>query len=103
MAQLFEQNQPAAAANVFDQTQLVFPNHLQAIYFAMIAKAAYGNFDGSMELARNMRNLQRYFRQPSIAAMGQSFLHEAWADYRDGKLPKAWHAYRESVDPGTWK
>ncbi len=102
-AQRFEQDQPAAAANVFDLARRVFPNNLQATYCSMIAQAAYGNFDGSMQLARELRALQQYFRQPSIAAMGQSFLHEAWADYRDGKLSKAWHAYRQSVDPRTWK
>jgi hypothetical protein len=102
-AQFFEQNQPAAAANVFDQARQVFPNHLQATYCTMIARAAQGNFEGSMLTAQDLRNLQRYFRQPGIAVMGQSFVHEAWADYRAGQLSKAWHAYRQSVDTGTWE
>jgi tetratricopeptide (TPR) repeat protein len=102
-AQLFEQNQPAAAANVFDLARHVFPNHLQATYFAMISRAAEGNFEQSMLAAQDLRTLQRNFRQPGLAAMGQSFVHEAWADYRAGKLQKAWHAYRQSVDVGTWE
>jgi tetratricopeptide (TPR) repeat protein len=102
-AQLFEQNEPESAANVFDRARQVFPNHLQATYFAMIARAAQGNFGDSMLAAQDLRKLQRYFRQPSIAAMGQSFVHEAWADYRAGKFRKAWHAYRQSVDVGTWE
>jgi tetratricopeptide (TPR) repeat protein len=102
-AQLFEQGQPLAAASMFDEARRVFPNHLQATYCSMIAQAAHGNFPRSMQTASELRNLQKNFRQPSIAAMGQAFLHEAWADYRAGRLPEAWHAYRESVDPGIWE
>jgi tetratricopeptide (TPR) repeat protein len=102
-AQLFEQKQPAAAANVFDQARQVFPNQLQATYFSMIARAAQGDFESSMLAAQDLRRLQRYFRQPGIAATGQSFVHEAWADYRAGRLPNAWHAYRQSVDTGIWE
>jgi tetratricopeptide (TPR) repeat protein len=102
-AQHFEQGQPLAAASVFDEARRVFPNHLQAIYFSMVAQAAHGNFHRSMQTASELRGLQKYFRQPSIAAMGQSFLHESWADFRAGRLPEAWHAYRESVDPGIWE
>ena len=102
-AQEFQQNQPAAAANDFDRARQVFPNHLQATYCSMVARAAQGDYHGSMQAAQDLRKLQKYFRQASIAAMGQTFLHEAWSDYRAGDLPKAWHAYRQSVDVGTWE
>jgi hypothetical protein len=102
-AQLFEQGQPLAAAALFDQARQIFPNHLQATYCLMVAQAAHGDFGASMNTANDLRRLQRNFRQPSIAAMGQSFLHESWAEYRAGRLPEAWHAYRGSVEPGIWE
>lgn len=102
-AQQFEQEQPLAAADSFDLARRIFPNHLQAMYCQMIAQAAGADFEGSARTASEIRDLQHYFRQKSIAAMGQAHLHEAWADYRARRMPEAWQAYRQSVDPGIWE
>jgi hypothetical protein len=100
---LFQQAQPAAAAAMFKRVCEVFPGHIQATYFAMVAEAAKADFVASAKSAGELRDLQRYFRLPGIAAMGQAHLHEAWAEYRAGRMDDAWHQYRKSVDRGAWE
>jgi tetratricopeptide (TPR) repeat protein len=100
---LFQQAQPAAAAATFKRVCDVFPGHIQATYFAMVAEAANADFVASAKSAAELRELQRYFRLPGIAAIGQSHLHAAWADFRAGRFDAAWEDYRKSVDRGAWQ
>lgn len=101
--QFFQQGQPAAAATLFQQVRGVFPEHIQATYFAMIAEAVNADFDASAKMAGELRDVQRYFRLPGIAALGQTHLHDAWAAYRADRMDDAWQAYRKSVDREAWK
>lgn len=101
--QLYEQGQPTAAALLFHQVRDVFPDHIQATYFAMIAEAVNADFDASAKLAEELRAVQRYFRLPGIASMGQAHLHDAWAEYRAGRTDDAWQAYQKSVNRGAWE
>jgi hypothetical protein len=101
--QFCEQGQPVAAAEAFEEVLKLFPHHLQATYCLMIARAAQADFGGSAKAADELRDVQQYFRLPSISAIGQSHLHAAWAAFRSGQLNQAWHSYRKSVDRDTWK
>ena len=101
--QLYEQGQPSAAATMFQQVRDVFPEHVQATYFAMIAEAVNADFAASAKLAAELRDVQQYFRLPGIASMGQAYLHDAWAEYRAGRVDDAWQAYQKSVNRGAWE
>jgi tetratricopeptide (TPR) repeat protein len=101
--QLYEQGQPSAAAMMFQLVREAFPEHIQATYFEMIAQAVNANFAASAKLAGQLRDVQHYFRLPGIASMGQAYLHDAWADYRAGRVDAAWQAYQKSVDRRAWE
>jgi tetratricopeptide (TPR) repeat protein len=101
--QLYERDQPSAAVTMFQQVRDVFPEHIQATYFAMIADAVNADFTASAKMAGELRDMQQYFRIAGIAVLGQTHLHDAWAAYRDGRLDDAWQAYRKSVDREAWE
>jgi hypothetical protein len=88
---------------MFQQVREAFPEHIQATYFEMIAQAVNANFTASAKLAGQLRGVQHYFRLPGIASMGQAYLHDAWADYRAGRVDAAWQAYQKSVDRRAWE
>jgi hypothetical protein len=69
----------------------------------MIARTATADFAGSAEAASEILSLQKFFRIPVIAAMGQAHLHASWADFRAGRYEQAWTNYQKSVDRGAWE
>lgn len=93
------------AADIFEQALEVFPGHILAIYYLMIARAIDAEFNKSAEIAQDLIEIQQYFQQPYLGLLGQAYLHLAWADYnqKGGDVAQAWQRYRQSIDPRTWK
>ena len=102
-AECFDKGQPAAAEVYFREVLDHFPDHIQATYYFMLAKAVNSDFKGSALVADRLRELDKTFQLAGIATIGQAHLHNAWAVYREGNLDQAWQTYQKSVDRSTWE
>lgn len=99
----FNNNQPGAAADLFEESLHIFPNHLEALYNLMLARTFNGEYSEAALLAEQIIEIQKYFQLPDIALLGQAYVHRTWASYHEGNLEQAWKEYRKSVDKGAWK
>lgn len=99
----FNQHQPGAASDYFERVLQVFPEHVESLYNLMLAEAINGEFEKSATTAKKIIENQTYFQMPSIALLGQAYLHSAWASYQNTDVQQAWELYRKSVDKGAWK
>jgi len=93
----------ATAANTFERVLTVFPNHTEALYNLMLARAVNGEFDKSADTAMKIIENQKYSQRPRSSLLGQAYLHLAWKGFKDNNYQKAWQRYRQSVDDGAWK
>jgi tetratricopeptide (TPR) repeat protein len=93
----------ATAANSFERVLTVFPNHTEALYDLMLAKAVGGEFDKSADIAFKIIENQKYAQRPRSALLGQAYLHLAWKGFKDKDYQNAWLRYRQSVDDSAWK
>ncbi|MEM6255888.1 MAG: hypothetical protein AAF821_23500 [Cyanobacteria bacterium P01_D01_bin.156] len=93
---------PGGTSYFLEQSLLVFPGHIQALYDLMLVKAIDQQFDASAAIANTILDEQRYFQTPNVGLMGQAHLHQSWAAYHRGDLDTAWKAYRRSVDSDVW-
>ncbi|MFB2833644.1 hypothetical protein [Floridanema evergladense] len=96
-------SKPALTAERCQKALEIFPNHLEALYDLMLARVVNGEFDESAAIAQKIIKVQKYFQQPMLALLGQSYLHLAWNNYQQNQLPLAWQRYRQSIDPKAWK
>lgn len=95
--------QPGAAEDRFEQVLGLFPNHLEALYDLMLAKAVNGEFEKSALAAQQIIKIQEYFQQPSLSLLGQAYLHSGWASYDKNEIMQAWQQYRQAIDKSTWQ
>ncbi len=93
----------ATAANTFERVLTVFPNHMEAMYNLMLARAVNGEFDKSANIAIKIIESQKYAQRPRSALLGQAYLQLAWKDFKDDNYQTAWQRYRQSVDDSAWK
>ena len=93
----------ATAANSFEKVLTIFPNHTEALYDLMLARAVNGEFDKSADVAMKIIENQKYAQRPRSALLGQAYLHLAWKGFKDKDYKNAWLRYRQSVDDSAWK
>ncbi len=91
------------STDFFERTLQIFPNHTEALYDLMLARAINGEFDKSANKALKIIQSQKIAQRPRSALLGQAYLHLSWKDFKDDNLEKAWQRYRQSVDDGAWK
>lgn len=96
-------SKPSLTAEYCQRVLEIFPNHLEALYDLMLVRVVNGEFDKSAAIAQKIIQTQKYFHQPLLALLGQSYLHLSWNNYHQKELPQAWKRYRQSIDPKTWK
>ena len=101
--ELFDRGQIASAKHQFQEVAGLFPSHIQAIYYTMVAQAVGGDFPGSAKTGQMLSETQQYFRLPTIGALGQAYLHRTWSQYRAGELDEAWNSYNKSANRGSWE
>jgi tetratricopeptide (TPR) repeat protein len=94
---------PSSAADFFERVLEIFPDHVEALYNLMIARSVNGEFDKSAKVAQQIIKGNKYFQQPTIALLGQAYLHQTWADYANLDIDKTWQNYRKSIDSTKWK
>ena len=94
---------PGAATDRFTAALQVFPGHVQALYYLMLARVINGELEKSASVAQQILEIDGYAQQPNIALRGQAYLHSAWASYSNDKITTAWAKYRQSVDSSAWK
>ncbi|NES81769.1 MAG: hypothetical protein F6K10_10395 [Moorea sp. SIO2B7] len=93
----------AIAADFFEQALAIFPDHIQALNYLMLARAINNQFGESAQAAQEIIKIEEYFRPPHISLLGQAYLHLTWNDYHNGDLETAWKRYRQTIEPKTWK
>ncbi len=93
----------ATAADSFERVLTVFPNHTEALYDLMLARAVNGEFSKSADTALKIIENQKYAQRPRSALLGQAYLHLAWKGFKDKDYKNAWLRYRQSVDDSAWK
>ena len=93
----------AAATDLFRQALETFPQHAEGLYDLMQARVANSEFAASARTGDQLREVEMYFQIPSMALSGQSYLHSAWARFREGELDVAWEEFRKTHDPNAWK
>ena len=69
----------------------------------MQARVANSEFAASARTGDQLREVEMYFQIPSMALSGQSYLHSAWAHFREGELDVAWEEFRKTHDQNAWK
>jgi hypothetical protein len=99
----FNRDLPQEAAQAFENTQELFPGHVEALYNLMIARTVNGEFDASAQVAQQILVREQYSAKPNLSLVGQAYLHMAWSSYRAGKLDLAWQQYQKSRDDSLWK
>lgn len=99
----FNSHHPSTAIEYFESTLQIFPQHLQALYYLMLAKAINHDFEASSLVGEAIMEVLPYFQLPSVALAGQVYLHRSWAYYEAGHLDMAWEEYRKSVDKRFWE
>jgi len=95
--------QAAIAAEYFEEALTVFPGHMTAFNYLMLARAVNHQWGESAQVAREIIDIEQYFHPPHLSLLGQAYLHLTWNDYHHGDLITAWKRYRQTVDPKTWK
>jgi tetratricopeptide (TPR) repeat protein len=96
-------SKPSLTAEHCQRVLEIFPNHLEALYDLMLVRVVNGEFNKSAAIAQKIIKTKKYFQQPMLALLGQSYLHLSWNNYQKNELPQAWLRYRQSIDPKTWK
>ena len=91
-----------AAAECFEQALRIFPGHIQALYYLMLARVVNGEFEKSASVAQQVIQSQQYSQQPNLALLGQARLHVAWDSFHNEDTTQAWNQYRQSIDSSTW-
>jgi tetratricopeptide (TPR) repeat protein len=99
----FNQDLPQEAAQSFENAEVLFPGHVEALYNLMIAQTVSGEFEASAQVARKIVIREQYSAEPNLSLIGQAYLHMAWASYRAGQLDLAWKQYQQSHDDSLWK
>lgn len=99
----FNQRNVAAAIENFESALAVFPDSVEALYNLMLARSINGEFEQSALVARQIIDNQAYFQLPSLALLGQAYVHSTWASYHANDLDKAWQEYEKSIDKGAWE
>ncbi|NET58754.1 MAG: hypothetical protein F6K47_22145 [Symploca sp. SIO2E6] len=95
--------QAAIAAEFFEEALSVFPGHLTALNYLMLARAVNNQWEESAQIAQEIIDIEQYFHPPHLSLLGQAYLHLTWNDYHHGDLETAWQRYRQTIDPKTWK
>jgi len=93
---------PGVAADRFEQALQIFPGHIEALYNLMLARVVMGEFDKSAQAANQLIEMQKYFQSPSLALLGQAYLHSAWNSYQQNEIGQAWQQYRQAIDKSAW-
>ncbi|NEP10371.1 MAG: hypothetical protein F6K14_09150 [Symploca sp. SIO2C1] len=93
----------AIATEFFEEALTVFPGHLTALNYLMLARAINNQWHESAQLAKEIIDIEQYFHPPHLSLLGQAYLHLTWNDYHNGDLETAWKRYRQTIDPKTWK
>jgi tetratricopeptide (TPR) repeat protein len=93
---------PGVAADRFEQALQIFPGHIEALYNLMLTRVVTGEFDKSARVAQQIIEMQKYFQSPSLALLGQAYLHSAWNSYQQHKIGQAWQQYRQAIDKSAW-
>ena len=92
----------SGAVEQFTTALLIFPNHVAALYNLMLAYTIGGDFEAAAKTARQHIEVQTVFQKTNVALLGQSYLHQTWADYHAGEMDTAWQRYRQSRDSKSW-
>ena len=90
------------AADIFEKSLKIFPGHIEALYDLMLARVINQEFQKSAEVAKQIIDEQKYFQEPKIGLLGQTYVHLTWAEYNNGNIDKTWERYRQSVDTKAW-
>jgi len=93
----------AIAAEFFEEALTVFPGHMTALNYLMLARSVNHQWGESAGIAKEIIDIEQYFHPPHLSLLGQAYLHLTWNDYHHGDLATAWKRYRQTVDPKTWK
>lgn len=93
---------PGVAADRFEQALQIFPGHVEALYNLMLARVVLSEFDKSAQVAEQIIEMQKYFQSPSLALLGQAYLHSAWNSYQQNEIGQAWQQYRQAIDKSAW-
>jgi hypothetical protein len=94
---------PGKVIDLCERALKIFPGHIEALYYLMIENVRIGNFEKSATFAEKIIKESKYFQQPSITLLGQSYLHLAWNNYANDKIDESWSNYIKSINQAKWK
>lgn len=92
----------AGAAQQFEKALTIFPNNIAALYNLMLAQTLIGDFESAAQTAQKHIEVQKFFQKANVALLGQSYLHQTWADYHADDMDAAWQRFRQSRDSKAW-
>ena len=78
------------------------PINLKAIYEIQIGYLQVANLGGANDNARQLLQILKTYRLPSITVIGQAYVHLSWCAYEMGEYEKAFRFYRRTVEPTLW-
>jgi tetratricopeptide (TPR) repeat protein len=94
---------PGKVIDLCERALKIFPGHIEALYYLMIENVRIGNFERSANFAEKIIEESKYFQQPSLSLLGQSYLHLAWGDYANNQTDQSWKNYIKSINQAKWK
>lgn len=78
------------------------PMNMKALYEIQIGYFQASEFEAAKMAAREMLQIQKAYRLPSLSVIGQSYVLLSWCAYQTGDYAKSFQLYRRTVEPTLW-